>query len=277
MITKKSEIAASAPKFNRRSSIFSSITDKDQPSSLIWIIYVIIFVIILALFVVSVRKSIVSAQSKVAISPYDNKLVVGRFKRSYNIWNTIATDPMFLVLLKTLMDINTKYAANASDGFVDKGYKEINDAYLNLDRYVKQNLKFPENVRITCMYHDGIVIYDSVLPVNNVFFMKDGLPRPVNLYTLGSPLKDHNMLPEVANAIVVTDVSDNYISGYELTDPFYRKLVNEGYGFNERMSSTFSKPFNYMAHLLPLETDAATGFVHCATLRTGMPIEPKEE
>jgi hypothetical protein len=125
------------------------------------------------------------------------------------------------------------------------------------------------------MYNDGIVFYDSVLKVNEVFFMKEGLPRPVNLYTLGSPLKDHNMLPEVANSVVLTDCSDNRISGMELTDPFYRKIVNEGYGFVERISSTFNKPFTYMARHLNLGVDASTGFVNTITVRIGMPIVAK--
>jgi hypothetical protein len=130
-------------------------------------------------------------------------------------------------------------------------------------------------VRITVMYNDGIVIYDSSLKMGNVFFMKDGLPRPVNLYTLGSPLKDHNMLPEVANSIIITDNSDNRMSGMLLTDPFYRKLMNEGYGFVERISSTYNKPYTYMAHILHLNTDPATGFVNTVTVRIGMPIVPK--
>ena len=125
------------------------------------------------------------------------------------------------------------------------------------------------------MYNDGIVFYDSILKVNDVYFMKDGLPRPVNLYTLGSPLKDHNMLPEVANSIIITDCSDNRLSGMTMTDPFYRKIVNEGYGFIERISSTFNKPYTYLAHVLNLGIDPATGFINTITVRIGLPIQPK--
>lgn len=275
MITKKSEVASSAPKFSankRPSSFFNSFAFQEH-SYLIWAIYGSIFVVILAFFIMSLTKAIQSAKkSKEPPSPLDNKLVVSRFKRAYNIWNTVAADPMFVVLSKTLMEINSSSAVN---GFVEKGSKDIYDAFNNLDRYVKENLKFPENARITIMYNDGIVFYDSVLKVNEVFFMKQGLPRPVNLYTLGSPLKDHNMLPEVANSVIITDSSDNSLSGMMLTDPFYRKLVNEGYGFAERISSTFNKPFTYLAHVLQLGIDPATAFVNTITVRVGLPVEPK--
>lgn len=269
MITKKSETSPSAPRFSSKHSSFPTTTERFY---LIWVIYGTILMIVLGLLIASLISSSNNNQSKLSPSPFDNKLVVGRFKRAYNIWNTIGADPMFVVLVKTLMGINSSSAVN---GFVDKGSKEIYDAFNNLDRYVKENLKFPENVRITVMYNDGIVFYDSVLKVNDVFFIKDGLPRPVNLYTLGSPLKDHNMLPEVANSIAITDCSDNRLSGMSLTDPFYRKMVNEGYGFIERISSTFNKPFTYMAHVLQLGVDPATAFIDTVTVRIGLPIEPK--
>lgn len=275
MITKKSAIAPSAPRITPSSKrpSSSSIFYPIESSYVIPAIYGSIFVVVLALFVMSLAKAIRSAvKSKQPPSPLDNNLVVGRFKRAYNIWNTVAADPMFVVLCKTLMETNSRCAVN---GFVEKGSKEIYDAYTNLHRYVKENLKFPENVRITIMYNDGIVFYDSVLKMNEVFFMKDGLPRPVNLYTLGSPLKDHNMLPEVANSVIVTDCSDNSLSGMMMTDPFYRKLVNEGYGFAERISSSFNKPYTYLAHIVHLSTDPATAFVNTITVRVGMPVEPK--
>jgi hypothetical protein len=273
MITKKSQTTSSAPKFSKRVSSIIPSFDKNENTYLIWVIYGSVFVVILGLFVSSLAKSTKFASKyKQSPSPYDHKLVVGRFKRAYNVWNIISSDPMFIVLTKTLMEINSKNAAN---GFIDKGSKEIYTSFNNLDRYVKENLKFPENTRITIMYNDGIVFYDSVLKVNDVFFMKDGLPRPVNLYTLGSPLKDHNMLPEVANSVIVTDSSDNSISGMMLTDPFYRKLVNEGYGFVERISSTFNKPYTYLAHVMQMDVDPATGFVDTITMRVGFPIEPK--
>lgn len=273
MITKKSEIASSAPKFSRRPSSFLS---SNENSYLIWVIYGSIMVIILGFFIASLYTRFKSAtKQKQPPSPYDNKLVVGRMKRAYNIWNTIAADPMFVVLVKTLMEINSSKAVDA-DGYAEKGSKEIHEAFNNINRYVKENLKFPENVRITVMYNDGIVFYDSTLLINDVFFIKDGLPRPVNLYTLGSPLKDHNMLPEVANSIIVTDSSDNSLSGMVLNDNFYRKIVNEGYGFAERISSTFNKPYTYMAHILNLGVDPATGFVNTITVRIGMPVEPKD-
>lgn len=272
MITKKSETTPSAPRFskNTTSSIFTSWRQPNMNT--IWIVYGVILIVLLGLFISSlIKTSKLFVKSKPEPSAYDNKLVVNRFKRCYNIWNTITSDPMFVVLTKTLMEINSSSAVN---GFVENGSKEIHTAFMNLDRYVKDNLKFPEDVRITIMYNDGIVFYDSVLKINDVFFMKNGLPRPVNLYTLGSPLKDHNMLPEVANSIVFTDCSDNRLSGMVLTDPFYRKLVNEGYGFIERISSTFNKPFTYMAHNLNLGVDPATGFVNIITVRIGMFIKP---
>jgi hypothetical protein len=273
MITKKSEIATSAPKSSSKHPSLFSFAFQQQHSYMIWTIYVLIFVVIFTLFLQSVVNVVKSAKkSKEPPSPLDNKLVVGRFKRAYNIWNTVATDPMFVVLTKTLMEINSKSAVN---GFVDKGSKDIYDAFTNLDRYVNENLKFPENVRITVMYNDGIVFYDSILKVNEVYFMKEGLPRPVNLYTLGSPLKDHNMLPEVANSVIITDSSDNSLSGMMLTDPFYRKIVNEGYGFAERISSTFNRPYTYLAHILQLGIDPATAFVNTITVRVGLPVESK--
>lgn len=252
----------------------TAMSPKRRPEN-IWVVWAVLIGIVLVAIGVLIASALRSGKSAVGRtpSPLDNKLVVGRFKRAYNIWNTIASDPMFVVLSKTLMEINS---ASATNGFVDKGNKEILDAFTNLDRFVKQNLKFPEDVRITIMYNDGIVFYDSVLTVNEVFFMKEGLPRPVNLYTLGSPLKDHNMLPEVANSVVVTDCSDNRLSGMVLTDPFYRKLVNEGYGFVERISSTFNRPYTYLAHNLVLGIDPATGFVNTITVRIGLPVKPKE-
>lgn len=271
MITQKSVKSPSAP---RSGSIRqSSFPTKEVRFYMIWIMYGTILMIVIGLLIASFMNSSNDVMNKkLSSSPFDNKLVVGRFKRAYNIWNTIAADPMFVVLTKTLMGINS---ASAVNGFVEKGSKDIYDAFNNLDRYVKENLKFPENLRITVMYNDGIVFYDSVLKINEVFFMKEGLPRPVNLYTLGSPLKDHNMLPEVANSLIITDKSDNSLSGMTLTDPFYRKMVNEGYGFIERISSTFNRPYTYMAHVLQLGVDPATGFIDTITVRIGFPIEPK--
>lgn len=277
MITKKSGITSSAPTFSKRfssSSSSSSSPIRDDNLYRLWILYGFIFIILLSLMIASLlNTSGLVSKNKSSPSPFDNKLVVGRFKRAYNIINTIANDPMFVVLSKTLMEINSSEAVNNNGN--QPGSKNISDAFNNLDRYVKENLKFPENIRITVMYNDGIVFYDSILNMNNVFFMKDGLPRPVNLYTLGSPLKDHNMLPEVANSLILTDVSENRLSGMTLSDPFYRKLANEGYGFIERISSTFNKPFTYMARNLQLGIDPATGFINTITIRIGLPIEPK--
>lgn len=276
MITKRSGITSSSPKISSTNTFTSKVSSfaPHEKSNLIIAIYSLIFVVILVLFLTSLIKTFRTNDTKYKEppSPLDNNLVVGRFKRAYNIWNTVASDPMFVVLTKTLMDINSKCAVN---GFVEKGSKDIYDAYTNLHRYVSENLKFPENVRITIMYNDGIVFYDSVLKINDVFFMKNGLPRPVNLYTLGSPLKDHNMLPEVANSVIVTDSSDNSLSGMMMTNPFYRKLVNEGYGFSERISSSFNKPYTYLAHVVNLGIDPATAFVNTITVRIGLPIEPK--
>lgn len=275
MNTRKSQPSSSAPKFSSKqpSSFYYLIYNQDH-SYFIWGFYIVIFLTILGLFILSVAKTIRSGiKSTRTPSPLDNKLVVGRFKQSYNIWNNVASDPMLIVLVKTLMGINSNSAIR--NGYSDIGSKEIYTAYDNLDRYVKQNMLSSKNVRLTFMYNDGIVFYDSSLKISDVFFMKDGLPRPVSLYTLGSPLKDHNVLPEVVNSLVVVDSSDNRLSGMLLTDPFYRKLVNEGYGFVERISSTFNKPFSYVAHVLQLGVDPATGFVDTATLRVGIPIEPK--
>lgn len=275
MITKKSGIASSAPKISSPNTTtkWSSFFYPQEQSNMVLAIYVLIFVVILVVFLTSLVKTVrPAAKRREPPSPLDHNLVVGRFKRAYNIWNTVASDPMFVVLTQTLMEINSRCAVN---GFVEKGSKDIFDAYTNLHRYVTENLKFPENVRITIMYNDGIVFYDSVLKLNDVFFMKGGLPRPVNLYTLGSPLKDHNMLPEVANSVIVTDSSDNSLSGMMMTDPFYRKLVNEGYGFAERISSSFNKPYTYLAHVVQLGVDPATAFVNTITVRVGLPVEPK--
>lgn len=278
MFTKKSEIASSAPKFSKRPSSFFYSGSQQDNSFLIWVTYGSIFVIIFGFFLYSVSKSIKSAsKSKNPPSPFDNKLVVGRYKRAHNIWNTFANDPMFVVMARTLMDINTNSAVSAINGLDgNEGNKQIQEAYTNLGRYINENLKFPENVRVTMMYTDGIVFFDSDLQVNDVYFMKNGLPRPVNLYTLGSPLKDHNMLPEVANSLVITDSSDNSLTGYELNDPFYRKIVNDGFGFSERISSSSDRPFTYIAHVIVLEIVPTTGFVKTMTLRIGLPVEPQK-
>ena len=269
MITGKSGISSS----KRSLPVSTPVTTSNRNLYMIWVLYGVILIVIVGLFMFSMTAPSTKAKyANVPPSPLDNKLVVGRFKRAYNIWNTIASDPMFKLLTKTLMEINS---ASAVNGFVDKGSKDIYEAFTNLDRYVKENLKFPEDARVTVMYNDGIVFYDSILKVNDVYFMKDGLPRPVNLYTLGSPLKDHNMLPEVANSIIITDCSDNRLSGMTMNDPFYRKIVNEGYGFIERISSTFNRPFTYMAHVLNLGVDPATGFINTITVRIGFPIQPK--
>lgn len=274
MDTKRIRYSSSSSPFSTRSSPSLSSSSKTRWTTIFIVIMVGVLIFLMVMFAINNKKSGLFKSKSVSTSPFDNKLVVNRFKRAYNIWNTVATDPMFVMHTKNLMEINS---ASATNGISQQGSKEIYDAYQNLRNHVKENLKFPEESRITVMYNDGIVFFDSILTINDVFFMKDGLPRPVNLYTLGSPLKDHNMLPEVANCLVVTDSSDNRLSGMQLTDTFYRKLVNEGYGFVERISSTFNRPYTYLAHVLNLGVDPTTGFVNIITVRIGLPVVARTE
>ena len=267
MNTNKSRVSSSAPKISKKSSSStSSVLSFKYQSTWFWLVYgILLAVLIVILTFILIKKR------NVKKSPYDNKLVVNRFKNLYEVWHQVASDPMFLILAKHLMNVNN----NIYDTSV--GSKELLDSFNQLDKYVKDNLNFTHNVRITIIYTDGIVYYDSVIPISMVYFIKNGLPKPVNMYTLGSPLKDHNAVPEVANSIVSGDGRCFYtnLSGMRLTDPFYNKMISENFGFYERISSSLNEPYSYVARFLQTDIDKTTGFVNGFTLRIGIPIDPK--
>jgi hypothetical protein len=120
---------------------------------------------------------------------------------------------------------------------------------------------------------DGIVFYDSDQDISNIYFMKNGLPRPVNISTLGSPLKDHNVMPEIINALSVYTVAKNYhYMGDPITDPFLHDLIRDGFGFVERVSSSANVPCSYLANTIEYKRDVNSGYVSNLILRVSMPI-----
>lgn len=208
-------------------------------------------------------------------SPYEKPIVVRRFRFLMCKWKEIAKDETFRRLAGNLMIINSSIPPQESN----KGSVALYEAFRQLDDYVKTNMmRRIQHVRVTLIYTDGILFYDTVVPMSKIYFMDGNLPKPVSLYTLGSPLKDHNTLPEVTNSVVVTDSHDIRLSGMRLGNDVYRQLLRNGFGFYERMSSSLNRPFAYVAKFLPINDKhnnklfAEHGFVDGFTLRVGMDI-----
>ena len=201
------------------------------------------------------------------VSTLDNPSSVARFKHLRNIWFRISQDNTFLLLAKTLMDVNNS-ALNSKDG-----NHNIFIAYENVNTYVKTKMNL-RGARITLIYLDGIVFYDSALDLAKTYFMNDGLPRPVSISTLGSPLKDHNTLPENFNSLMVhpRKFEDMVFMGMSVTDPLYKDLFHQGFGFIERISSSMSIPYTYLSRFLTFSTDPITSFPNGCTLSVSMPI-----
>lgn len=207
------------------------------------------------------------SSSSAPMSPMDAPATVSRFKRLRNQWLVLEADASFKLMAKTLMEMNDS-ALNMS------GNSAILNAFTRLDQFLKASAPLlPPNLRVTLIYTDGIVFYDSVLPINRIYFMDDSLPKPVNLYTLGSPLKDYNTLPENMNSLMIHHPHEPaYFLGGCLKDPIYRQLGEEGFGFFERNSSSLNTPYTYLSRFLLFDTDPSTSFMNGCTLRISMPV-----
>jgi hypothetical protein len=234
-----------------------------------WMIVGIVIVVIIFIVVLyrtsSEKKN--STPSSSAISALDHPGSVQRFRALRQMWEMASKDTTFLLLTKTLMNINSS-AMNSKDG-----NKDIHMAYKNLDNYVKHKMKL-RGGRMTLIYVDGIVFYDSALNLSRTYFMQNGLPRPVSIYTLGSPLKDHNTLPENFNSLMVhpQKMENMMVMGMPVTDALYKELFSQGYGFIERMSSSLAIPCTYLSRFLTFNIDPITSFPDGCTLSVSMPI-----
>lgn len=193
-----------------------------------------------------------------------NEATIGRYKRLMRIWKQFENDKEFCQLSHKLMDTNS----NIKDQ--QQGNIGLEKAYNTLDNYLRMHTDFPY-VRVTLIYTDGIVFYDSVLSMDRVYFIDkmNHLPIPVSMYTLGSPLKNHNVLPEVANSLVMNDATATCLSQLH---PVYRELFQKGFGFYERMSSSLDKPYCYVSRFLPLPHPFSKNFKDGCTLRIGIEI-----
>jgi hypothetical protein len=201
----------------------------------------------------------------------DNALVVARFQRVRELWYILSVDASFLFLIQALMTINSNIVQpqSLSNGMA------LRDAYQNLDRYVKTSIlpTLPPNSNMTLIFADGILFYDSSLTMEQTFYIQNELPRALSIYTLGSPLKDHNTLPENFNALMIHCPSDplNFL-GMPLTHPIYKQLSLEGFGFIERISSNMNTPTTYLARFLKLSTDPTSQFMHGCVLTLDVPV-----
>lgn len=202
-------------------------------------------------------------------SPLDNQQITHRFSRLRDQWFSLSVNARFKELANALMDINSEAL------YFNVGNKDILRAFTELDNFVKKELKVDPDLRITLIYTDGIVFYDSALPLERVYFLQNGLPKPVSMSTLGSPLKNHNVVPEMTNAVTVhSSEQPFYFLGYELKDPLYQTMIKEGFGFFERISSSLNIPYSYVAKFLPIPS--ANGFntfyLDGLILRVGIPL-----
>lgn len=204
-------------------------------------------------------------------SPMDNSNIINRFTRNRAQWYAIANDATFRELTNNLSDINSE---SINDNV---GNKKILVAYSQLKKYIN-SLKLDKDLRITLIYTDGIVFFDSALPISRVYFLQNGLPRPVGMATLASPLKNHNVVPEMVNAVTVhTTDTPLFLLGFQLNDPIYKKMISEGFGFFERISSSLNIPYSYIAKFLPIPSGNGnnTFFLDGVILRIGIPLEDK--
>lgn len=259
---------------NKRSST------NGKPDHLTWIYVIvgIILIIIVAFLILAVIRYFLKKKgrdqppstrpqkktSSDGSSLMNDPSIVKRFELLRNEWYTLSNDQDFLSMIETLMMIN-------SNSSPDVGSRPILQAFKMLDEYC--NKKF-NTIRVTLIYKDGIVFYDSALPIDKIFFIKDNLPLPVSMATLGSPLKDHNTVPEVTNSIIVHQLDDmnNSLEGMKLINPLYSKLIQEGFGFTERVSSSLNTPYSYVARFVVTSVDPATKFINGCTLRVSKPI-----
>lgn len=234
-------------------------------------LFLLLLILVIGFLVLLLRKDTKYRDNKQNIekkTPMDNKHIVSRFSKLRKLWYEVASDKKFKELGNNLADINSESLFN------NLGSKEILQAYTDLDKYIK-SLPIDKDVRVTLIYTDGIVFYDSALPINRVYFLQNGLPRPVSMSTLGSPLKNHNVVPEMTNAVSIHNKTDTmYLLGYPLSNPIYNDLVQEGFGFFERISSSLNVPYSYMAKFLPIPSGNGnnTFFLDGFILRLGVPI-----
>lgn len=228
------------------------------------VVLVIVFIVVLYKTSSSEKKNTSVAS---ATSALDHPASIQRFRALRQIWEMASKDTTFLLLTKTLMNINSS-AMNSKEG-----NKDIHMAYKNLDNYVKHKMNL-RGGRMTLIYVDGIVFYDSALDLSKTYFMQNGLPRPVSIYTLGSPLKDHNTLPENFNSLMVhpQNMENMVIMGMPVTNALYKELFSQGYGFIERMSSSLAIPCTYLSRFLTFNIDPITFFPDGCTLSVSMPI-----
>lgn len=254
--TSQSPLSASSSRSSREKE------ESQHPWWMLYLYMILLLIIIVAVFVymIMVRKK------RRSRTGYNDPRIVARLKTLHNVWTTLSGDPELLFLARRLMDKNSD-AAN-----MDAGSQDIYIAYKALDEYYKQ-IKLTPRCRLTLIYLDGIVFYDSDLGISKTYFMKDGLPRPVNISTLGSPLKDHNVMPEMLNALSVYTPSKNYhYMGDPITDPFLHELIKDGFGFVERVSSSINVPCSYLANTIEYKRDMDSGYVSNLTMRVSMPI-----
>jgi len=265
MITTKSSTSIHKNNSRRVSSRSASETDS-SPNYLLYIYGFLFVALIVALIVYLVpqpkKSKIVSSQG------YNDARVVRRFRNLMDAWNKVAADPTFLSLAKQLMDTNSRHRDP------NTGVKDIYVDYMMIDQYFKSQFQIVPDFRVTLIYTDGIVFYDSAMDISQVYFMINGLPKPVNLSTLGSPLKDHNVLPEVLNSLSVNTlvVSKYDYMGFPLKDPLYATMIDKGFGFVERMSSSMDVPYSYVARTVAVGVDGRTGYTNGLTLRVSMPV-----
>lgn len=295
MLTKNPEsisILFPSSKSKKKSSTRSSVaTEETKDEMMTWnyrhgvMIIVVVVIIVMGLllyfFVIAKKKkktiktSALAATSAYPSLPFappstsqlDTSSSVARFKNLRIMWTVISQDRSFLILAKTLMDINSSALDSKS------GNQDIFIAYKNLDHYVKTKMNL-RGGRIKLIYLDGIVYYDSSLDLAKTYFMANGLPIPATMNTLGSPLKDHNTLPENFNSLMVhpSQPENMVLMGMSVSDPLYKELFQQGFGFIERISSNMAIPYTYLSHYLLFSIDPLTSFPHGCTLSVSMPI-----
>jgi hypothetical protein len=231
------------------------------------LLYLYIFLILIIIIAILVYIILIRKKKRRNHTGYNDPRIVGRLKTLHGVWTTLSKDPDLLLLARRLMEKN-----NAAEFNTNSGSQDIYLAYTALDEYYRQ-IKLTPQCRLTLIFLDGIVFYDSDQDISNIYFMKNGLPRPVNISTLGSPLKDHNVMPEIINALSVYTVAKNYhYMGDPITDPFLHDLIRDGFGFVERVSSSANVPCSYLANTIEYKRDVNSGYVSNLILRVSMPI-----
>lgn len=223
------------------------------------------YIFVLLLFFLIALIKYIKNRTK-CIIPHNNFFmtypdVIHRFETLVKLWQNIANDEQFCIFAHHLMDTN----ANIQNANI--GDLQLALVYKKLHHYINSKNK---KLRITLIYTDGIVFYDSLLPMNKVYYMVNGLPRQVSMATTGSPLKNHNTLPEITNSIILNDASNACLDGLA---PIYSYMLKNGFGFYERMSSSIDKPFTYVAKFLTLPYPKnGSSYTDGCTLRIGVLI-----